>query len=401
MKSADANTATTATNGALKFKAKIDHMALLPHMQDVGEETMRAVLKAREGYEPEIYTVKDVEAALDAKICSPENLKALLSPAASDFIEPIARLAQRKTRAQFGNNVTIFTPLYIANHCDNLCVYCGFNSKNKIARARLSEDEIDAEMRQIAKSGLQEILILTGESESASSVEYIAEACRIARRYFKVVGIEIYPLNSPDYALLRASGVDYVTVFQETYNPAKYERLHLAGNKRVFPYRFAAQERALMGGMRGVGFAALLGLDDFRLDAYATAMHAALIQHKYPHAEIAFSVPRLRPIINNARINPKDVGERELLQVLCAYRIFMPSANITISTRESARFRDNAVKIAANKISAGVNVGIGAHSGEKKGDEQFEIDDGRDVAEVAQMLKKSGLEALMSEYIYL
>lgn len=379
---------------------KTDHMQLLPHMQDVGSDIMDEILKERANYKPEIYTEADVKAALNAKHCSLENLKALLSPAAAPFLEQIAQLAQAKTRANFGSNITLFTPLYIANYCDNLCVYCGFNANNKIKRAKLSDEEITRELREISKSGLEEILILTGESETNSSVAYIANACTLAKKFFKVVGVEIYPLNSEDYALLHKSGADYVTVFQETYNPTKYEKIHLGGNKRIFPYRLNAQERALLGGMRGVGFAALLGIDDFRLDAFATALHASLVQKKYPHAEIAFSCPRLRPIINNDRINPRDVGERELLQVICAYRIFMPTASITISTREKAKFRDNAVKIAANKISAGVKVSIGAHGEEKKGDEQFEISDSRSVDEIKAMIKANGLEPLMSEYVY-
>ncbi|MCD8212450.1 MAG: 2-iminoacetate synthase ThiH [Campylobacter sp.] len=383
----------------MKFN-KPDHMKLLAHMQDVGDEIMNEILRQRAEFRPEIYTKNDVEAALGAKICTLENFKAIISRVAGDFIEQMAQVSMKKTRENFGANINLFTPLYIANYCDNLCVYCGFNSQNKIKRAKLNDDEILGELEQISKSGLQEILILTGESRTNSSVEYIAKACSLAKRYFKVVGVEIYPLNSDEYALLHKNGVDYVTVFQETYNPSKYERLHLAGNKRIFPYRLNAQERALTGGMRGVGFAALLGLDDFRTDAFCTGLHASLIQKKYPHAEIAFSCPRLRPIINNSRINPKDVRERELLQVIAAYRIFIPTASITISTRERAVFRDNAVKIAANKISAGVNVGIGAHSQNKKGDEQFEIEDARGVDEIAKMIKSQGLEPLMSEYVY-
>ena len=189
-------------------------------------------------------------------------------------------------------------------------------------------------MEHIAASGLEEVLLLTGESRKASDVEYIGQACRIARQYFKVVGLEVYPLNSDEYNYLHRCGADYVTVFQETYNSDKYETLHLKGHKRVFPYRFNTQERAVIGGMRGVGFAALLVLDDFRLDALGTGYHAYLIQKKYPHAEIALSCPRLRPIINNDKINPMDVHEAQLLQVVCAYRIFMPFVSITISTRE-------------------------------------------------------------------
>ena len=215
-----------------------------------------------------------------------------------------------------------------------------------------------------------------------------------------MVGLEIYPVNSDQYAYLHECGVDYVTVFQETYNSDKYETLHLAGNKRIWPYRFNTQERALMGGMRGVGFAALLGLDDFRKDAFACGYHAYLLQRKYPKAEIALTCPRLRPIINNDKINPKDVHEPQLLQVICAYRLLLPFASITISTRECERFRNNVIKIAATKISAGVNVGIGGHTGEEKGDEQFEISDGRSVEEVYNAIKEQGLQPVMSDYIY-
>jgi 2-iminoacetate synthase len=209
-------------------------------------------------------------------------------------------------------------------------------------------------------------------------------------------------MNTDEYAYLHECGADYVTVFQETYNSDKYETLHRAGHKRIFPYRLNAQERAIKGGMRGVGFAALLGLDDFRKDALATGYHAYLLQRKYPHAEIAFSCPRLRPIINNDKINPKDVHEPQLLQVIAAYRIFMPFANITISTRECERVRDNLIQIAATKISAGVSVGIGEHveDNDNVGDAQFEIADGRNVEEVYQAIQKEGLQPVMSDYIY-
>ena len=344
--------------------------------------------------------VLDVRRALLHTNKTPEDFGALLSPAAMPFLEEIAQQAQQETRKHFGNSIYMFTPIYIANYCENYCIYCGFNCHNKIRRAKLNADEIEREMQEIAKTGLQEILILTGESPKMSDIHYIGEACKIARKYFKVIGLEIYPTNSEDYAYLHECGADYVTVFQETYNSDKYETLHLAGNKRIFPYRINAQERALKGGMRGVGFAALLGLDDFRRDAFATGMHAYFMQRKYPQAEIAFSCPRLRPIINNDKINPMDVHEAQLLQVVCAYRLFMPFSSITVSTRECERVRNSLIKIAATKISAGVNVGIGGHSGEEKGDEQFEIDDTRSVDEVYQAIIDEGLQPVMNDYIY-
>lgn len=386
---------------SVRIDENTDHMKYTDDMEAIDSDIMDRVIAEMNSYDADIYTAKDVKEALAAETCSVDNFKALLSPAALPFLEEIAQKAQKETRKHFGNSVEIFTPLYIANYCENYCVYCGFNCHNKIKRAQLNAEEIEKEMQAIAETGLEEVLILTGESPNKSSVEYIGEACKIAKKYFKLIGLEVYPMDSKDYAYLHECGADFVTVFQETYNSDKYKTLHLGGRKRIFPYRLNAQERAIMGGMRGVGFAALLGLDDFRKDALATGMHAYLLQKKYPHAEIAFSCPRLRPIINNDKINPKDVHEPQLLQIICAYRIFMPFASITISTRECERFRDNIIQIAATKISAGVNVGIGGHSQEEeKGDEQFEISDGRSVDEIYQMIEDNGMQPVMTDYIY-
>ena len=385
-------------------KNRTNHMEYMPDMEVLDSDIDKQVIAAMNSYDYDKYTAKDVENAINAVNRTPEDFAALLSPAALPYLEQMAQAAKIEKEKHFGNSICFFTPIYIANYCENYCIYCGFNCHNKIKRAKLNYEEIEEEMQAIAKTGLQEILILTGESKKMSSVEYIGEACKIARKYFKVIGLEVYPMNSDEYAYLHKCGADYVTVFQETYNSDKYETLHLSGHKRIYPYRLNAQERALKGGMRGVGFAALLGLDDFRKDAFATGMHAYLLQRKYPHAEIAFSCPRLRPIINNDRINPKDVHEAQLLQVVTAYRLFMPFASITVSTRECARVRDNLMNIAATKISAGVSTGIGSHSDDiedsDKGDEQFEISDGRDVKEVYNDLVKIGLQPVMSDYIY-
>ena len=379
-----------------------DPMEYQPNMQQIDSNIFDHVIAARTAYQPEQYTAKQVQEALRKDVLSFEDFAALLSPAAQPFLEQMARRAKEEREKHFGNNVLLFTPLYISNYCENQCVYCGFNCKNPITRCKLNAAEIEAEMENIAKTGMREVLLLTGESRSVSGPEYIAEAVRIAKKYFSTIGLEVYPMNADEYAMLREAGADFVTVFQETYNLQRYGEMHVAGAKRCFPYRVNAQERALMGGMRGVGFGALLGLDDFRKDAFATGYHAYLLQRKYPHAEIAFSCPRLRPIINNDRINPMDVHEPQLLQVVCAYRLFMPFASITVSTRECARVRDNLTQISATKISAGVSTGIGSHVDdiEDKGDDQFEISDGRSVDEVYQALLSNNMQPVMSDYIY-
>lgn len=382
---------------------KTNHMEYLPHQEAINSNIMDIILDEWERTDFNKFNSNDVLAAISKDKKDLNDLKALLSPAATPFLEQIAKAAKIQKEKYFGKNIYLFTPIYIANFCDNHCIYCGYNTKNKIKRQKLNLGEIKFELENIARSGFSEILLLTGESEKNSSLQYIADACKIAKQYFSNVGIEIYPLNSDQYAYLHSCGVDFVTVFQETYNPNKYEKIHLAGNKRIFPYRLNAQERAIMGGMRGVAFGALLGLDDWRKDALCTALHASLIQNKYPHAEISISCPRLRPIVNNGKINPKDVGERELLQIICAYRLFLPYAGITLSTRESARFRDNAIKLGITKVSAGVSTGIGEHGGKNKtdqGDAQFEINDSRSINEIKDAIKRANLTPVMNDYLF-
>ena len=260
-----------------------DHMEYLPGMEVIESDVRDKVMSQVNAFDYSGYTAKDVKTALEHETCSIEDFKALLSPAAEPFLEQMAQRARRETSKHFGNTVYLFTPLYIANYCENYCVYCGFNCYNDIHRMKLSMEQIEKEMKVIADSGMEEILILTGESRGQSDVKYIGEACRLARKYFRMVGLEIYPVNTDEYRYLHECGADYVTVFQETYDADKYETLHLLGHKRVWPYRFDAQERALRGGMRGVAFSALLGLSDFRKDALASALHVYFLQRKYPH----------------------------------------------------------------------------------------------------------------------
>ena len=385
-----------------------NHMEYLPGMEQIQSDVRDRVMEQMNAYDYSKYTAKDVLAALEHETCSIEDFKALLSPAAEPFLEQMAQRARRETSKHFGNTVYLFTPLYIANYCENYCVYCGFNCYNHISRMKLTMEQIEKEMKVIADSGMEEILILTGESHSQSDVHYIGEACKLARKYFRMVGLEIYPVNTDDYRYLHECGADYVTVFQETYDADKYETLHLMGHKRVWPYRFESQERALMAGMRGAGFSALLGLSDFRKDALASALHVYYLQRKYPHAEMSLSCPRLRPIINNEKINPLDVHESQLCQVLCAYRIFMPFVGITVSSRESASFRNGIAKIAATKVSAGVSTGIGDHESKysgkeadgEQGDEQFEINDGRSLETMYQDMEDEGLQPVLNDYLY-
>lgn len=369
----------------------------LPGMQEIDSDIADRIEEARRAFDPSVYTEDDVRRAMDSSP-SVEGFAALLSPAAEPLLEDIAVRARRLTRERFGNSVCMFTPLYVSNYCSNLCVYCGFNRDNRIERLALDMDQVAAELDAIRETGLEEVLILTGESRSRSDVGYIRECVRLAAERFAVVGIEVYPMNSDDYALIQEAGADYVTVFQETYDPARYSQLHLAGPKSVFRYRLEAQERALMGGMRGVAFGALLGLGDFRSDAFCCGLHASLVQRRYPAAEISMSLPRLRPAANML-LQTSGVTEAQLLQVSLAYRLFLPYAGQTISTRERPGFRDGIAGLSATKISAGVSVGIGEHSSSGHGEGQFVISDPRGVEEVASALVDHGLQPVMADYV--
>ncbi len=389
--------------------SRTNHMEYMDGMERIHSDIMEKVLTEMNSCDFSRYTAKDVKAALEHEPCTIEDFKALLSPAAEPFLEQMAQRARLETAKHFGNTVYLFTPLYIANYCENYCVYCGFNCYNDISRMKLNMQQIEHEMQIISKSGMEEILILTGESRAMSNIHYIGEACKLAQKYFRMVGLEIYPVNTDEYRYLHECGADYVTVFQETYDSERYEQLHLLGHKRVYSYRFDAQERALMGGMRGVAFSALLGLSDFRRDALASALHVYCLQRKYPHAEMSLSCPRLRPIINNDNINPLDVHETQLCQIICAYRIFLPFVGITVSSRESEAFRNGIVKIAATKVSAGVSTGIGDHESkyegketdEEQGDEQFEINDARSLDVMYKDIAAEGLQPVLNDYIYL
>lgn len=360
-------------------------------MDVLADSVMDAVLDEASALDPASMTDADVAAALASDRLTGRDLAALLSPAASGRLAAIETRAAELRTQHFGLSAKMFTPLYLANFCSNDCSYCGFGATHRIKRGRLTPAEQDAEFEAIAATGLTEILLLTGESEARSGVEFVADAAARASKIFSTVGVEIQPLNIEGYARLADAGVARVSVYQETYDEDVYARVHTFGPKRVFPFRFDSQERALRAGVPAVAFGALLGLGDWRSDALATAMHARAVADAYPAAHVSFSVPRLRPHSFDEGLS-SGIGEDELLQVMLAYRLFVPTAGLTISTRERAEFRDRVIRMTATAISAGVSVGVGGHASDEVGDGQFEIDDARGVAEVAAALRASGLQ---------
>lgn len=377
----------------------------LPDMDQISEEIPDKIEASYKEQVKRTVTPADVRTVLQKDRLTPDDYYVLLSDVAEEFLDEMAVKARMLRRQYFGDNVNSFSPLYIANYCENGCRYCGFNSKSGIKRAMLTEEEIENEMKALAAEGIEDVLILTGESAKFSPIEYIEMAVRLARKYFRVVSLEIYPANVKDYERLQKAGADFVTVFQETYDPESYSYYHPHGHKRSMIYRMNTQERAAMGGMRGVGFGALFGLSDPLRDAYSMGLHAFLLQRKYPHLEIAISLPRIRPTHGAEDVdNTNRIDEKKLMQFILAIRIFMPFASMTISTRERKEFRDKAMYYGATKISASVDTGIGRRTEEHEedeGEEQFVIADNRTLDEIEKDLAEEGLYVLRNDYIRL
>ena len=375
--------------------------------------------------------LRALDAADNADRLSKRDFMALLSPAAANHLERMAQSAQRLTLRNFGRAIQLFTPLYLSNFCTNRCVYCGFNTGNPIRRSMLAPEEIENEGACIAATGLRHILLLTGDAPRKAGPEYIADAARRLRPFFPGIGVEVYALTEEEYALLRESGVDSMTMFQETYNPELYARLHPAGPKRDFRFRLEAPGRAASAGMRGVNIGALLGLDDWRRDAFLTGLHANWLQERHPGVETAVSVPRMRPHAGSFD-ETRPVHDRDLVQIILALRLFLPMSGITVSTRERPDLRDRLIPLGVTKLSAGVSTAVGGHvpardsrrqkskadaatdatapqdsrvSDDARSEQcskqsvgQFEIADTRSVDEVAEAVRKMGYQPVFKHW---
>jgi len=345
----------------------------------------------------ESVTDNDVRRVLGKSTLHTDDLLCLLSPAAEMHLEQMAQKAHDLTVSQFGRTMVLFTPMYLSNYCTNACLYCGFNRTNRIARRQLTVEEVEKEAKEIAASGLKHILILTGDAPKIASVDYIADCCEVLSRYFSAIGVEIYALSQSDYRRLIEAGVDSLTIYQETYNESLYDRLHPKGPKKNYRFRLDAPESACRAGMRAVNVGALLGLDDWRRDAFFTALHADYLLERYPETEIGVSLPRMRPHVGG--YTPDFIVEdRHIVQIMTALRLFMPRAGITISTRENAWFRDRLLPLGVTRMSAGSCTAVGGRTdlGESTG--QFEISDERSVPEMVAMLRRSGWQPVYQDW---
>ena len=358
----------------------------------------QAMRLAREPLQQKFETVSgdDVRRVVGQEQIDATAFLTLLSPAAAAHLEAMARRAHTLTLRNFGRTISLFTPLYVSNHCANHCRYCGFAAPNAIPRTRLTLDEVRAEGQVIAATGLRHLLLLTGEAPHKAGVDYLEECVRVLRPLFPSISIEVFPMETADYERLARAGVDGLTVFQETYDPDLYAKLHPAGPKRDYAFRLDTPQRGAEAGMRVVNIGALLGLTDWRREIYATGLHAAWLQKRYPGVDIAVSLPRMRP--HAGAFQPACVvSDRELVQAMTALRIFLPRLSITISTREAPAFRDNILPLGVTRMSAGVSTAVGGHA--KPGQAgQFEISDPRSVAEMEAMLRSHGYQAVFKDW---
>lgn len=346
---------------------------------------------------------QDVPSAIESPIQDESRFLALLSPAAEDYLEIMARKAQHLTLRNFGKTIQLYTPMYLSNYCENECAYCGFNAANNVTRRKLSLEEVEKEAAFIASSGLEHILVLTGESREQSPIHYIQDCVRVLKKYFSSISLEIYALAENEYGEMVREGVDGLTLYQETYDENVYEAVHKAGPKKDYRFRLDAPERAARSGMRTVNIGALLGLGDWRKEIFLMGLHAKYLQDRFPDVEIGASIPRLRPHIGDFK-NRSLVSDQDIVQIVTALRIFMPRLGITLSTRENPRFRENLFPLGITRMSAGSTTRVGGHVLECAEDlnlPQFEISDTRDVAETKAMLTAKGYQPVLKDWMRL
>ncbi|MGN6602707.1 MAG: 2-iminoacetate synthase ThiH [Ginsengibacter sp.] len=342
-------------------------------------------------------TGKDVEAALVATHRTLEDFKALISPAASPYLEEMAQLSHQLTLKRFGKTIQLFAPMYLSNECNNICTYCGFSLDNKIKRKTLTPSEILKEINIIKQHGFNHILLVSGESNNTVNVDYFLNAIKIMKPHFANISIEVQPLSQDEYGRLQRAGVYSVLVYQETYHKERYKDYHLKGRKSNFYYRLETPDRIGLSGIHKIGLAVLLGLEDWRTDSFFCAMHLDYLQKTYWRTKYSIAFPRIRPA-EGVDISNYHINDVELAQLLCAYRLLNEDVEISISTRETEIFRNNIMKLGTTTMSAGSRTNPGGYSVDENSLEQFEINDERTPAEVAAAISANGYQPVWKDW---
>ncbi len=344
------------------------------------------------------HTAADVERALYADSPNEATLAALLSPAAAEFLEPMAQRAQSITRRHFGRTMSLYTPLYLSNYCNGGCLYCGIAGDRRAKRAVLDEPQLRHEMQAIRNMHLEELVLLTGERMPEADVPYLRDCIAIASEYIHNVTIEVFPMAEHEYRTLAEAGCTGISLYQETYDPVVYEKMHRWGDKRDFFNRIDAADRALRGGLRTIGIGALLGLADPRFDMLCVYRHAKHLLKTYWQAGVSISFPRINPQLGGFRAD-HPVDEKMLAQIIFAMRICLPEIPLVLSTREPARVRDGLAGVGVSKMSVASKTTVGGYSDDsEESTEQFEISDERDIPTFCEMLRAKGLEPVFKNW---
>lgn len=343
-------------------------------------------------------TASDVEVALNKEgNRTLEDFKALISPAAAPYLEQMARLSHQLTQKRFGKTIQLFAPMYLSNECQNICTYCGFSLDNQIPRTTLSATQILAEVETIKSMGYDHILLVTGEANKTVGVDYFEKALRQIRPHFSHISIEVQPLLQEEYEVLTPLGLSAVLVYQETYHQEDYKKHHPKGKKSNFKFRLNTPDRIGKAGVKKIGLGVLIGLEDWRTDSFFTALHLDYLERTYWQTRYSISFPRLRPA--EGYLEPKVImNDRELTQLICAYRIFNEEVELSLSTRETPHYRNHAFKLGITSMSAGSKTNPGGYSAEQESLEQFETSDERSPDAIAAMITTNGYEVVWKDW---
>jgi 2-iminoacetate synthase len=342
-------------------------------------------------------TSHDVEMALSSHHRTLEDFKALISPAAAPYLEEMAQLSHQLTQKRFGKTIQMYAPIYLSNVCTNFCTYCGFNSDNKIKRKTLTPDEISLEIAVIKKQGFNHILLVTGEAKQVVHVDYFKNAIEIIKPHFANISIEVQPLDQEEYEELKQAGIYAVLVYQETYNKGRYSEYHPKGKKANFDYRLETPDRAGKAGMHKIGVGVLLGLEEWRTDSFFCALHLDYLQKKYWKTKYSVSFPRIRPAEGVATPNV-IVSDRDLVQLICTYRLMYEDVELSMSTRESEQFRNNILRLGITSMSAGSKTNPGGYAVDPESLEQFAISDERSAYQMAEYISGINYEPVWKDW---
>ena len=364
-------------------------MTFLDIIKEYNPQQVRESIEAK--------TAVDVERALAVERMRPDDLQALLSPAAAPYLEQMAARANRLTLRRFGKNILMYAPIYISNLCTNGCRYCGFSASNQVPRRTLTLDELWREAQVPHDLGFRHVLLVTGESPKAVNNDFLAACVERIRPLFSSISIEVYPMETDGYRQMVDAGVDGLTVYQETYNRALYEEMHPFGKKRDYDFRLLTPERGGAAGLRRIGLGFLLGLGEFRSEAFFLGLHALHLSRHYWRTQVSVSFPRIRPADGGFQpLHP--VSDRNFVQLICALRLLLPDAGLVMSTRESAELRNNLLPLGITQMSAGSCTAPGGYADKDLSTQQFAIDDDRSPDEVCRLIRSRGYEAVWKDW---